>query len=49
MFEYAALFAHSKRLGVPAVIEEEMRETISKSFPNISIPSFSPTCSMNWC
>jgi len=48
MFEYAALFAHSKRLGVQAVIEEEMRETISKSFPKISIPSFSPTCLMNW-
>ena len=48
MFEYAALFAHSKRLGVQAVIEDEMRETISKSFPNISIPSFSPTCLMNW-
>ena len=48
MFEYAALYAHSKRLGVQAVIEEEMKETISKTFPKISIPSFSKNCSWNW-
>jgi len=48
MCQYATLYAHSKRLGIPAVIDPKMQELLAPSFPNISIPSFSTTCTWNW-
>lgn len=39
MGEYASLYAHARRLGVKAVIPEEMARFLEPIFPNISIPS----------
>jgi hypothetical protein len=39
MSHYATLLAHSKRLGVKAIISDGMKNYISQHFPKISIPS----------
>ena len=39
MGEYASLYAHARRLGVKAVITEDMASFLAPIFPNISIPS----------
>ena len=48
MSAYATLLAHSKRLGVVAVIGDSMHMSLSKHFPDISIPIASPDCDWNW-
>jgi len=48
MCEYATLYAHSKRLGIPAVIDPQMQDALKSSFPHISIPSYSSNCAWNW-
>jgi len=48
MCQYATLYAHSKRLGISAVIDPKMQDALTPSFPNISIPSFSTNCPWNW-
>ena len=39
MSHYATLLAHSKRLGVKAIISDGMEKILKKHFPNISIKS----------
>jgi len=41
MSQYSTLLAHSRRLGVKAVISEGMNYILSQHFPNISIPTAS--------
>jgi hypothetical protein len=48
MCQYATLYAHSKRLGIPALIDPKMHEVLKDSFPDISIPSYPSNCSIEW-
>ena len=48
MCQYATLYAHSKRLGIPGVIDPQMQKALEGSFPNISIRSYSSNCLWNW-
>jgi hypothetical protein len=48
MSQYAALFAHSHRLGVQPIISHGMKTMLSPHFPNISIPASTMDCSWNW-
>ena len=48
MSQYATLLAHSKKLGVPAVISGGMSSILGRQFPGISIPVADSNCSWNW-
>ena len=48
MSQYAALLAHSNRLGVQPIISAGMKSMLSPHFPNISIPASTMDCSWNW-
>lgn len=48
MSQYATLLAHSKKLGVPAVISGGMSRILGRQFPGISIPVADSRCKWNW-
>jgi len=48
MSQYAALFAHSNRLGGKPIISYGMKTMLSPHFPNISIPASTMDCPWNW-
>jgi hypothetical protein len=48
MSQYSTLLAHSRRLGVKAVISEGMKFILNQHFANISIPTTSMDCSWKW-
>ncbi len=48
MSQYATLLAHSKKVGLPAVISGGMRSVLERQFPDVSIPAAAADCNWNW-